>query len=471
MDNEAKTPLSKRVPFRIKLGWGAGGLADNYIMNAFLQLVNPIYNLGLGLDPKLIGQATGIPRFFDALFDVWLGNVSDNTRSKWGRRRPYIFAGAILSAVLLPLLWMPPVHTQNGMFWFLAIMSTIYLLAYSLYVVPYNALGFELTQDYDERTRVQSWRAFIGLLGSLTIPWIYKLTLATGHTFRNTEVFGAQVVSVGLGIIILATGLLPVIFCRENLQVQGQGKISMLSAIRSTLANRSFGILSTAYVIIIAGLFTSGVLGLYVTLFTICGGNKDFCGSIIGWAGTATTAGAYISVPLAVWVATHFGKREAMMGGLLLIMTSAILQWFTLSSRWAGVPSYLQPQIFAGFIFGLGVQGCWVMMDAMTVDVCDEDELKTGLRREGMYGAVRSLTLKAAIAFANITGAYVLVGAGYVTNVNPSPVVVSNMKICYVGIQSAGFIIAMILFMLYPITRARARETRGILEARKPRPS
>lgn len=465
---EKHTPrASDRVPLKSKMSFGAGGLADNYIMNAFLALVNPIYNLGLGLRPELIGYATGVPRFIDALFDIWMGNISDNTRTRWGRRRPYILAGAMLSAVLLPLLWMPPSGTQQGMFVYLAIMSSLYLLAYSVFIVPFNALGFELTQDYDERTRVQSWRAIVGLLGSLTVPWIYKLALAVGHATGGNEVRGAQIVCAVLALIIVGAAALPVLHCRENAGALAQPKIRIGTALGYTFRNRSFLIMSAAYILIIAGLFTAGTLGLYVTLFTIAGGDKDFNGTLIGAAGTLTTVGAYLGVPLAVFIATRFGKREAMWTGLAFGLASALLQWFTLSPRWSHLSVWLQPQLIAGFLFGVGLQGCWVMMDAMTVDVCDEDELATGLRREGMYGAVRSLALKAAIAITSVTGAYVLTASGYVTNVDPSPDVVQRMKFWFVALQCVGLGGGMFLFALYPITRARAEATRRQLEARR----
>ena len=100
--SEAKVSLPR------KIGWGFGGLADNYIMNTVGTLASPVYNIGLGMDPVKLGIALFIPRFIDAVADPVMGNISDNTRSRWGRRRPYIVLGAVLSAILLPFLWMPP---------------------------------------------------------------------------------------------------------------------------------------------------------------------------------------------------------------------------------------------------------------------------------------------------------------------------------------------------------------------------
>ena len=98
---------SARVPMRTKLLWGAGGAADNIVYNGLATLVLPIFNVGLGIDAVKLGFAMGIPRFLDAITDPLIGNISDNTRSRWGRRRPYIFVGIILTGILLALLFNP----------------------------------------------------------------------------------------------------------------------------------------------------------------------------------------------------------------------------------------------------------------------------------------------------------------------------------------------------------------------------
>jgi len=259
-----------RVALKAKIGWGFGGLADNYIMNSVIQLTMPIYNIALGMDPVRLGIALMVPRIFDAITDPLMGNISDNTRSRWGRRRPYIALGAILSAVLLPLLWMPPVTTETFMFWYFMILGTLYFLMYTVFVVPYTALGYELSSDYDERTRVLAFRMYIGLIGSFTIPWLYKLCLLP--VFAGDVVLGARWVSAIMGLVIIITGILPVVFCREPKEAQKQEKIKLLDALVSTFQNKPFLVLLISYIIIICGLFTSAALGLYINIYYVCDG-------------------------------------------------------------------------------------------------------------------------------------------------------------------------------------------------------
>ena len=457
-------PAAGRVPLRIRIGWGVGGLADNFIMNTLGVLVMPIYNIALGMDPVKLGIALFIPRFIDAVIDPLMGNLTDNTRTRWGRRRPYIVAGATLSALLLPLLWMPPWRTETAMFWFLVIGSSIYSVTYTLFSVPYTALGYELTSDYDERTRVLAWRMYIGLLGSLTIPWLYKLCLLP--IFGGDAVVGAQWVSAGLAVVILITGIIPAIACRESKESQQQAQVGFAEAIKYTSRNRPFLILLASYVIIICGLFTSSALGLYVNIYHVCGGDKAFAATIGGIAGTIMALTSYLSLPLVTWISTHWGKRHAMFTGLAFAIVGIASLWFTMT------PEMPYLQLVSSFIIGMGLQGCWLMVSSMVADICDEDELETGLRREGMYGAVTSLALQVSLAVTALTGGFALKLSGYdAPTAEASGMVASDvivmLKALFIGVQCASLLLAVALFIFYPITRARAEETRRILDQRR----
>jgi GPH family glycoside/pentoside/hexuronide:cation symporter len=141
--------------------------------NTLNQLVMPIYNVGLGVDARLVGIALGALRLLDAFTDPFMGNLSDNTRSRWGRRRPYIFAGAILGAVLYAMIWMPPASLgETGLFVYLLVVSTLFFVAYTIFSIPFGALVFEMTPDTHERTRIISCRTFFLGAALIAIPWL-----------------------------------------------------------------------------------------------------------------------------------------------------------------------------------------------------------------------------------------------------------------------------------------------------------
>lgn len=469
---ENKSPDSLKVPLKTKVAWGTGGLADNYMLNVPNALALPIYNISFGVSAVLMGLALAIPRIIDAFFDAMVGNWSDNTRSRWGRRKPWMIAGTVLCAIILPLLWMPPFEGVNGRFIYFLVLSLIYFLSYSLFVVPYTALGFELTTDYNEKTRALAWRMYIGLIGSFTYPWIYKLCFLP--IFQGSEVVGARWICTGVGIVILITGLIPVFFCQENPQAMEQKEVPLKEALRDAFKNKSFQIVLIGYVLILLGLFSSGVLGLYVLIHSVCNENKEMAAEISGWCGSSMALAAYLSLPLATWVSAKIGKKEAMILCLGIALAGVLCMILVLKPY---VPYWTIPflgktfqipylQMLPSVVFGIGMQGAWLMVSTMTADVCDEDEIQTGLRQEGIYGAVTSFAQKAALGIAAILGGLLLKLAGYTEGAATTPEIAENLKMLYIGGQGLGLALGMVLFSKYSISKKRALEIRAILDQR-----
>jgi len=405
-----KADLKDHVSMGTRIGWGFGGLADNYIMNVLNMIFLVLYVQYFKMPPVLAGLALALPRFVDAITDPLIGNISDNTRSRWGRRRPYMVVGAILSAILLPFFWMPPGGADNPIWWqnpafiFVTVLGIFYAITYTLFVVPYTALGYELTSDYDEKTRVLAWRMYVGLFGSLTVPWVYKL--AQNDSFAN-EAVGAIWVSIAFGVVIIITGLVPVFVCREREEVQKQETSPFFKSFAATMTNKAFLILLIAYIFIIIGLFSAGTLGAFLNIYYICGGNKDFGGLMVAVAGSLGALVSYLSMFLISAVSVRTGKKTGMVLGLILALIGIIGGWFAMDPRWP------MAQLITTVIACMGLQGCWLMVSSMVADVCDEDELKTGLRREGMFGAVNGFALKAALAITALVGGILLQFSGF----------------------------------------------------------
>ena len=398
------------VSMGTRIGWGFGGLSDNYMMGVLNAVFLVLYVQYFKMPPVLAGLALMLPRLVDAITDPLIGNLSDNTRSRWGRRRPYMVAGAILSAILLPFFWMPPGGAENPVWWqnsafvFVTLLGIAYAITYTLFVVPYTALGYELTSDYDEKTRVLAWRMYVGLAGSLTVPWVYKM--AQNDSFAN-EAVGAVWVSSAFGIIVILAGLVPVFACREREDVQKQETSPFIKSFAATMSNKAFLILLVAYVFIIVGLFSAGSLGAFLNIYYICGGNKDFGGLLMAVAGSLGAMVSYLSMFLISAVSVRTGKKTGMVLGLFLALCGIIGAWFAMDPRWP------MAQLFTTVIAAMGLQGCWLMVSSMVADVCDEDELKTGLRREGMFGAVNGFAFKAALALTALIGGFLLQFSGF----------------------------------------------------------
>ncbi len=462
MISESDETARKHIPLPKKWGYATGALADNLIMNGFSALVLPVYNIGLFVNPVLLGWAMAIPRFFDAITDPLMGNLSDNTRSRWGRRRPYIVAGIIASVILLPILWLSPSSNDWTVFWWLTIFGVLYFFAYTVFIIPYQALGFEMTTDYAERTRLLQWPNYFGLTASFIMPWLPRMIELDRF---GGPVNGAIWVSVGMGVIILAAGLLPAIVGREIARAEEQEKIKLLDAVKLTLKNRAFLIVILANVTMLTGLATFVNLSLYVNIFYIYDGDRNAGTALAGVAGSVYAGVSYLSVILATFIATRLGKKPACMVLLCLTLIGVSSFWWTLR------PDMPYLQLVSTVMVGFGLQGSWMMFFTMIGDVCEEDERENGMRREGIFSAVGGFSRKMSVAVASVLGGTVLglirFDAEAAAGGALDPAVLERLKMAFVFGQASVVVVGLILLAFYPISRARAEETQRVLAQRR----
>jgi len=459
-------PGQRNVPLRTKVTWGFGGLADNFMFNTLTALGTLVYVQHFKFTPEMAGLALAFPRLIDAFTDPWIGNMSDNLKSRFGRRRPLMLIGVLFCALLLPLLWTPigldtvnePWH-RNIAFFYVCTIGSLLAIAYTLFVVPYTALGFELTPDYDERTRVLRWRMLIGLIGSLSAAWLFSL--AAADYFPNIGV-GAFWVTIGVSVVVLISGLIPTFGCKENLEIEEQEPIKILPAIKYTMTNKPFVILFISYVTIIVALFSAQSIAPLIMLHYVFEGSEQAVGKFAGLLGTMAVIISYGSMFFIGYLSSKYNKRAAMMIGLGFVLAGTILNYFAIDPRWPWA------MYAAGAVTFIGMQGCWLMIDSMVADVCDDDELQTGRRREGMFSSVKGFALKAAQGLTFGLGGYMATAAGYdqhsvdASGLDEGTAV--KEKALLIGFQALGLVIAIVLMWLYPISRERAEATQRKLE-------
>jgi len=207
------TAPEDRISLAHKIIYGFGAFVNNLLAAAIGGMVI-VLNLGLGMNPALVGLLGALPRLTDALTDPLMGYISDNTRSRWGRRRPYIFVGAIMSGIIFALLWqLPPGKSESFYFWYFLLGSFVFYLGYTIFATPWVALGYELTPDYHERTRLMGVQNFMGQLAYIVAPWF--LLIMQAQMFDDM-VDGASYLAVAIGALAIAVGVMPAIFLRER---------------------------------------------------------------------------------------------------------------------------------------------------------------------------------------------------------------------------------------------------------------
>ncbi len=476
-----RTAPEDRIKLKHRLAYGTGAFVNNLLAAASGGMMI-VLNLGLGMNPALVGLLGALPRLTDAFTDPLMGYISDNTNTRWGRRRPYIFVGVFVAALLFALLWqLPEGKSENFYFvWFLA-GSILFYMGYTLWVTPWVALGYELTPDYHERTRLMGTQNFIGQLAYVVSPWFLWI-MNSGTFFRNADgepdqVAGAAGLAIVIAIVTVGLGILPAIFLRErmrNVAAAGsekgkglkQNASEFLRGFGTTLSNGPFLKLCIATFLVFNGFILISSFQFYVIIYYVFGGDQAEGAKYAGWAGTVGAICTFAIVAFVTWLSTRIGKRRAFFLATGLSILGYGLKWICYNPELPWLIIVPAPLM----AFGLG--GLFTLMPSMIADVVDTDELKTHQRREGMYGSIFWWTVKLGLAAALAGGGYLLNATGFDVNLGgaQSPHSILMLRIFDAGIPMLASAVAIWAVMAYPITEARAHEVREELERRRGRP-
>ncbi len=473
-----ETAAADRISFARKLAYGAGAFVNNLLAAAIGGMII-ILNLGFGMNPALVGLLGAIPRAADAVMDPLMGYISDTTRSQWGRRRPYIFIGAIASGITYIALWFLPVgHSETFYFWYFLIGSIVFYLAYTIFAAPWVALGYELTPDYHERTRLMGVQNFIGQIAYLVSPWF--LWIMTHKEWFATPAAGAKGLAIGVGIVAIAVGVLPAIFLRERFNaadhdepaaIHGEGRfaavrrnaITFVKGCATTLKSRQFLKLCFATFLVFNGFIMISSFGSYVIIYYVFGGNQELGAKYAGYAGTLGAVSTFLVIFFITWMATKVGKRNAFFVSTGLSMVGYLLKWVCYNPQYPWLLLVPAPLL----AFGLG--GLFTLMPSMIPDVVDVDELETRQRREGMFGAIYWWVVKVGMAAAIAGGGYLLNATGFDVALGGQQTAhtLTLMRACDAFIPFLTSGLALWIISSYAITEEKARDVRKELERRR----
>ncbi len=472
------TAPADRVPIAQKVIYGLGGLVNNLLGGAVGSL-SIVLNLGLGMNPATIGTIMASARLTDALADPVMGYVSDHTHTRWGRRRPFIITGAILAGVVFALMWqLPAGFSHSFYFWFFLIGTNLFYLAATLYAAPFIALGYEMTPDYQERIRIQGYSNFIGQVPWLLLSWSYAF-MENKRLFAN-NVEGARTLAILIGFITVILGVLPGLFCKEPIYgiakktLKPEEKTPALKGLKKhttgffkgfaiTLKNRHFLKLTGATFLIFNGFTLIAGLGSYVILFYVFRGDQADGAKWVGLSGTVLSLCTFAAISIVTWMATHWGKRQAFIISTSLAIAGYALKWFCYQP---GSP-YLVLLPAPLIAFGLG--GLFTTVGAMIADVCDQDELQHGQRREGMFGAVYWWTVKLGTAVALVASGYLLNFTGFLQELGAHQSLRSLflMRVFEVGLPIVTYGVAIAVMLAYDLDQNKVEDTRKELEKRR----
>ena len=333
-----------------KIIYGLGGFVNN-ILAAAIGGMAIVLNLGFGMNPALVGLLGALPRLTDAITDPLMGYISDNTRSRWGRRRPYIFIGAILAGIVFMMLWqMPRGQSESFYFWYFLIGSFIFFLAYTIFATPWVALGYELTPDYNERTRVMGVQNFISQLAYVIAPWfLWFMQLDWFDDLQD----GASTLAILVGLGAILVGIMPAIFLRERYRELAEEEVTKHIAAEqpatetgsagavlarnikdfflgfaATLRFTPFLKLCAATFLVFNGFMLISSFQFYVIIYYVFGGDQKLGAEYAGYSGTLGAISTFVVIVIVTWMATKIGKRRAFFVSTGLSMLGYGLKWF-----------------------------------------------------------------------------------------------------------------------------------------------
>lgn len=464
-----RAPAAAVLPVAVLASYGVAQLGLS-AMNTLVSTQIPFFYVDtLHLPAQLFGWVMLIGKLWDAVTDPVMGHFTDNTRSRFGRRRPYFLIGAPLLAVFTFLLFSPPPGlTGAPLFpWLLVTFLGAYT-ARTIYETPYQAMAPDLTPDYDQRTRVATWRVTIGNLGDLLgaiVPMLLLASVAARTTFRWS---GAAVAA-----IIAATALLTFWRVEERHDLVPATRVplrrNLMQILKFPVRNRPARILIASYACAVFAstlpvavfrfvdkyVFTAtGLEGTVLGPWVQSIGKTAFLdiGVILGYF-----AGVFLSAPLWTRALRTRDKKHGYIFAFLYLGVTA--SGVFLIPRDLGV---LFPLL--NMLVGAGALGLWMLPGAIGPDVLEWEELHHGSRHEGGFYGIWMLVQKTGGGIALFAMGFLLSAIGFVPDADQAPTTVDGLRMLYGVTPLCVTTIAAVLFSRYPLTREAYAEVRRRLD-------
>jgi len=446
--------VGEKLSKKVKTLYGAGDFGFS-LTGTMIGVLHLFFLLDVvGISPKYAALAIFIGKSWDWINDPLIGHLSDKTRSRWGRRRPFLLFGFLPYALAFALLWWkPPLTTDIQFVIYYAIAYFIYDAAATFVYMPYFALTPELTQDYDERTSLTSYRMFFSILAGLvafTVPLMVIGKMQPENASKILWVGIAAGLAAGFPLLLTFFGV------REKPEYQEQETPKLFDSIKAAIRNKPFLFAMGIFLFTWASIeIVQNMLLLFLKYRMDMEGQSDII------LGTVFVV-AMLFLPFWDWVSKKLDKRKAYIWGMIFLSIVLIIL------------AYIKPD--SGFTYilllaglaGIGVSAVHVLPWSMIPDAIEWDQLQTGERHEGMFYSIVTLFKKVANSIAVPMTALILESTGYIGNAaqqNPSTVKAIMMM---TGPLPAAFMLVGIAFaILYPLNRKKYQEITDKLSAKE----
>ena len=464
--------VSNKVPFGQKVAFGIGMLA-NQMFPAAMGIFMVVLVQDLGFPGWMWGVIFFLPRVFDSITDPIMGFISDNTKSKWGRRRQYVLIGAVIMGISFSILWQ--LHRENGLdynFTYFILWSFAFYLGLTIFSVPYVAMGYEMSDDFHERTDIMAVAQWIGQWAWVIAPWFWVIMYDQGW-FESADV-ATRTLGVWVGVICMIFAMVPAIFIKSkstvnedylpmNIKNIGSSFMGIIDGFVEAFKNKPFRKLCVATFLVFNAFNTVAAFTFFIVVYYLFAGDAGAAGiwpTLFGSLGALATT--FLVIPIVTRMSKMMGKKKAFLTSQSISILGYILLWFLF------IPGKPYMFIFALPLFSFGIGSLFVLMMSMTADVIDLDELNSGLRREGIFGAIYWWMVKFGFAIAGLLSGLILSLIGFDADAETQTEgAILGLRAFFSGLPILGTFIAILVMRGYDMTEERANEIRIELNRRK----
>ena len=446
-----------RLSLAVKFGYGAAEGANSITFTLFYAYGMFFLTDVVGVKPALAGMILAVGTIWNAACGIIVGVFSDSIKWKWGRRRPFLLATAVPFGITSWLMFtdFKLSHTMTNIYFFIIVL--VYWTVFTLLEVPYTALAGEMTQDYDERTSLNGWRAgwsqATSMIGAgATLPLVAYLGGIFGgkHIGWSCTAFIYCIVSIPLILITWKVTKGRELFPEDT-------KVHIKDVWHAVFKNRPFPYIMAIYTLALIAMTVAGSAGVYFMTY-LMGFNENQ----ISIAFLITFGFTVFWIPIVDFISERLGKREA---------------WMIFMGAWAlvhlvGVQFLLQPGMIVFLYIGMafasgGIIACYQLGWSMIPDCVEVDEFKTGYRREGLYYGVASMAQKAGCSLSLWIVGLLLSLVGYAPNSTQSQSALSGIRSLYgIGVGSI-LILSVIIAYFVPMTKKKHAALRKTIALKK----
>ena len=468
----SKVNTSSKVPMGQKIAFGLGMLA-NQMFPAAMGIFMVVLIQDYGLSTLMWGILFFLPRLFDSFTDPIMGFISDNTRSIWGRRRQYVLLGALIMGIAFSFLWQ--LYIEDGVsynFTYFLIWSLLFYLGLTIFSVPYVAMGYEMSDDFHERTNIMAVAQSIGQWAWVIAPWFWVVMYDDSWFGTTTDT--TRTLGVWVAIICALLAMVPAFFIKSKstkddesltpltLKTLGGSLKQILENFKEAFKIPVFRKLCYSTFLIFNAFNVVAGFSFFIVVYYLFNGDAGAAGlwpTLLGSIGALATT--FMVIPIVAKISKTMGKKNAFLVSQGISILGYIMLWFLF------IPGKPYMFLFALPFFSFGIGSLFTLMMSMTSDVIDIDELNTGKRREGVFGAIYWLMVKFGFAFAGLATGAIMALVGFVPDTENTEASITGIRIFYSGLPIVGTLTAMWIMRNYDHTEEKALEISAELAKRK----